>query len=344
MRALFSLLGAGIGMSLVSLVIASVPGLRGDERPRHPRRLRPIRSRTNRGAAGAGVAVPVVARAPVARLAAVLAAAAIVGAATGWPVAALLGGAAAWALPAVIGPDRAHRRSLARIEAIAAWAEDLAGTLRAAAGIEQAILQTASVAPGDIRPELTALAEALRVGIRLPRALRAFAAEVADPTADMVVNVLLQAAQYQARDIATGLSGIGRAARRQASSRMRVATGRARTRTSTRIVVTVVLASVGILAVFAHSFLTPYGSPLGQLILAVLGGLFAAALVWMIHTGRIPDLPRILTYDLGADATTHPAAHSAGYPAAQAPQEHRQHPPAPTTHPTTHRLPAARAK
>jgi Flp pilus assembly protein TadB len=224
-----------------------------------------------------------------------LAAGALVGAATRWPVAAVLAGVAAWTLPTVLGPDRAHRRTLDRVEAIAAWAEDLAGTLRAAAGIEQAILQTAAVVPAGIRPELTALAEALRAGIRLPDALRAFAADLADPTADMVVNVLLQAAQHQARDIATGLSGVGRAARRQASSRLRVATGRSRTRTSTRIVIGVVLASVVLLTVFAHDFLAPYGNALGQLILAVLGAMFGGALVWMVRTGRIPDLPRILT-------------------------------------------------
>ena len=161
------------------------------------------------------------------------------------------------------------------------------------------------VAPAAIRVELTALAEAIRAGTRLPDALRVFAADLADPTADMVVNVLLQAAAHQARDIATGLSGVGRAARRQASARLRVATGRSRTRTAVRIVVGVVLASVAGLVVFAHDFLAPYGSPLGQALLAVLGGMFAGALMWMVRTGRIPDLPRILT-NPGVEGVTVP--------------------------------------
>jgi tight adherence protein B len=276
MRALFALFGAGIGIAVLLLA----GGLRRPVRPDRPARAERRRTR-------AGVSAM--------RIAGVLAAAALVGAVTRWPVAAALAGVAAWALPTVIGPDRAQRRALERVEAIAAWAEDLSGTLRAAAGIEQTILQTAAVAPAEIRPELNRLAEALRAGIRLPDALRAFAADLADPTADMVVNVLLQAAQYQARDIATGLSGVGRAARRQASSRLRVATGRSRTRTSTRIVICVVLISVVLLTMFARDFLAPYGSAVGQLILAVLGAMFAGALVWMVRTGRIPDLPRILT-------------------------------------------------
>ncbi|WP_432833058.1 type II secretion system F family protein [Dactylosporangium sp. CA-092794] len=276
MRALFALFGAGVGIAVLLLA----GGLRAPVRPDRP-------ARAERRRARAGVSAL--------RIAGVLAAAALVGAVTRWPVAAALAAVAAWALPAVLGPDRAQRRTLERVEAIAAWAEDLSGTLRAAAGIEQTILQTAAVAPAEIRPELNRLAEALRAAIRLPDALRAFAADLADPTADMVVNVLLQAAQHQARDIATGLSGVGRAARRQASSRLRVATGRSRTRTSTRIVICVVLASVVLLAMFARNFLAPYGSPLGQLILAVLGTMFGGALMWMVRTGRIPDLPRILT-------------------------------------------------
>lgn len=276
MRILFALFGAGTALALLLVV----GGLRAPVPPD-----RPARAERRRYQAGISAL----------RIAGVLAAAALVGAATRWPVAAILAGIAAWALPAVIGPDRAQRRVLERVEAIAAWAEDLSGTLRAAAGIEQTILQTAAVAPAEIRTELARLAEALRVGIRLPDALRAFAADLADPTGDMVVNVLLQAAQYQARDIATGLSGVGRAARRQASSRLRVATGRSRTKTSTRIVICVVLISVVLMTMFAHDFLAPYGTALGQLILAVLGALFAGALVWMVRTGRIPDLPRILT-------------------------------------------------
>jgi tight adherence protein B len=281
---LYALLGAGLAAALLLLI----SGFRAPVRPD-----RPVRAQRRRARAGVSAL----------RLAGVLAAGAVVGAATGWPVAAILAGVAAWTLPAVLGPDRAHRRALERVEAIAAWAEDLAGTLRAAAGIEQAILQTALVAPAEIRTELTGLAEALRAGIRLPDALRMFAHDLADPTADMVANVLLQAAQHQARDIATGLSGVGRAARRQASSRQRVATGRARTRTSTCIVVTVVLASVVLLVIFAHAFLKPYGNALGQLILAVLGAMFGACLVWMTRTGRVPDLPRILTGTLDEAVT-----------------------------------------
>jgi tight adherence protein B len=276
MRALFALFGAGIGVALLMLI----SGLRPQARPD-----RPGRAERRRARAGASAM----------RIAAVLAVGAVVGAATRWPIAALLAAMAAWALPSVLGPDRAQKRSLARVEAIAAWAEDLSGTLRAAAGIEQTILETSAVAPAEIRVELARLTEAVRAGVRLPDALRAFAADLSDPTADMVANVLLQASQHQARDIAVGLSGVGRKARRQATSRMRVATGRARVRTATRIIVGVMLATPVGLAVFVGDFLAPYGTGLGQVLLAVFGAMFAGVIAWMVRTGRVRDLPRILT-------------------------------------------------
>jgi len=275
MRALFALLGAGLAIAGWLIVT----GLRSQPVPQRAGRAR-------RRPAGTHSTL---------RIVGALAAAAVVGAATRWPVAALLAAAAAWLLPPVLGPDTPHRRSLERIEAIAAWAEDLAGTLQGAAGIEQAILETAASAPAEIRTELDPLVEAIRAGVRLPQALRALADELGDPTADLVINVLLQAAAHQARDIATGLTGVGRAARRQASMRMRVAAGRARIRTSTRIVITVVITAAVLLAMFAQNLLRPYGTPLGQVILAVLGAGFGGALVWMVRTGRVEDLPRILT-------------------------------------------------
>jgi hypothetical protein len=84
---------------------------------------------------------------------------------------------------------------------------------------------------------------------------------------------------------------------------MRVAAGRARTRTSVRIVVGVVLGIATLAALFAHNLLRPYSSPLGQLILAALGAAFAGALVWLVRTGRVKDLPRILTRHSGGEPT-----------------------------------------
>ncbi|MFC0531351.1 type II secretion system F family protein [Phytohabitans kaempferiae] len=274
MVALFALLGAGLGAA----ILLATTGLRATaaatawtvRRPRLTAGL--FRRAATAGAAGA-----------------------VVGAITGWPVAAVLAAIAVHTLPPVLGPDHAAASQVARIEAIAAWAEDLAATLRSAAGLEQAISHTVQVASPAIRGPLTTLAVAHRTGTRLPEALRTFANDLADPTADLVVHVLLQAAQHQAADLSTSLAGVGRTARRHAATRLRIATGRARTRAATRIVIIVVLATTLGMFLFADAFLSPYGTGTGQVVLAAFGGLFGASLMWMVRIGRIPDLPRILT-------------------------------------------------
>lgn len=274
MRALLMLLGATMAVGLLLIIVGlfprAVPAM-----PKVSRRPRPPLSPG--------------------RLTGAVLAAVVVAVTTRWPVGAVFAAVAAYTLPVVLGPDRAHRATIDRVEAVAAWAEDLAGTLRSAAGVEQAIVQTATTAGPTLRAELNRLAQTLTAGLRLPTALRRFADDLGDPTADMVVHVLLQAAQSQARDVATSLTGVGVAARRQASGRMRVLTSRARTRTASRIVTTVVLGVAVLLTVFAADFLRPYRSPAGQLILAVLGGTFAVLLWWMNRLARIDDLPRILT-------------------------------------------------
>jgi Flp pilus assembly protein TadB len=87
------------------------------------------------------------------RLAAAVGAAVAAGAVTGWPAGAALAGVGVWLLPRLLGPDTEHAQQLARIEAIATWAEQLRDTLAAAAGVEQAIMAAAATAPEPIRPQ-----------------------------------------------------------------------------------------------------------------------------------------------------------------------------------------------
>lgn len=53
-----------------------------------------------------------------------------------------------------------------------------------------------------------------------------------------------------------------------------------------------------LLAVLDHGYLAPYGSPVGQLMLGLVGCLFAIAFVWMARLSRPVPLGRLL----GAEA------------------------------------------
>lgn len=235
------------------------------------------------------------------RLAGGVAAGALAGAFTGWPAAAVLTGLAAWALPNIAGPDRRHAWQVGRIEAVAAWTEMLRDTLSSAAGLQQAIVATTDIAPAAIRPEVRQLRDRLERGHPLPQALRSFAHDLADPTGDLVVVALIQATERQARQLGDLLGALADSAREQVSMRLRVAAGRARTRTSVRTVVGATAAMAIGLVMLNRGYLEPYDSAGGQVVLCLIGAIFAVGLAWLDRIARLDEAPRVLTASAPAD-------------------------------------------
>lgn len=285
-EALVALAGAGVGLGL-TLIVAGLWSADGpaDTLPPARRERLPAVAAQPRGAAwwrhvavavGAGV---------------------LAGWWTGWPVAALLVGAGCWWLPGLLGPDREHHAAVAKIEAVAGWAEQLRDTLAAASGLEQAIATTAGTAPDVVRPVVAALAARLHAGERLPVALAHAGRDFADPTADLVIAALSMAARQQARQLTDLLAALAGAAREDAAGRMRTAVARAQVRTSVRVIVGATLALIVLLAVLNPAYLSPYGTIEGQLVLAAVGGLFAVAFWWLARIARPRVVPRLIATD-----------------------------------------------
>lgn len=224
-----------------------------------------------------------------------LTAGAVAGALTTWPVAAVLTTVAMLTLPGLLGPDRAAARRTERMEALATWTEMLRDTLSAAAGLEQAALATADIAPAALEPEMRELAAALRSGRSLPAALRAFAEDVDDPLADVVVAALAMAAEQQANHLAPLLGELAESVREQVAMRQRIDAGRASVRTGVRVTVTVTLGMATGLVVFNRPYLDPFNTLAGQAVLAVVGTLFAASFTYLTAIGRIEEPVRLIS-------------------------------------------------
>ena len=231
------------------------------------------------------------------RLALAVGAGLLTAAVTGWLAGGVLAAAGVWFLPRLVGPDRAHARRVARIEAIASWTEMLRDVLSAAAGLEQAILATAPLAPAAIRGEITGLAARLESGQRLAPALRGLARELDDATADLVLAALVLAAEHQARQLGDLLGSLATTAREQAAMRMRVETGRARTHTSVRVIVATTLAFAAGVVLFNRAYLDVYNSATGQVVLLLLGGVFAAGFAWLARITTSGRQARVLALD-----------------------------------------------
>jgi hypothetical protein len=110
---------------------------------------------------------------------------------------------------------------------------------------------------------------------RLPDALVAFGEDLDHPSGDLVVAALVIASRMEAADLSGLLSRLADATRGEARMRIRVEVGRTRVRTATKVIVGVVIAAVVFLAVANRSYLAVYDSAGGQIMLAIVGGIFA---------------------------------------------------------------------
>jgi Flp pilus assembly protein TadB len=263
MIAVALLLGTGIGGGIL-LIIASIRPV-----PEHDHESRPVaRALTDRfphlGTRAAGAAFT-------ALLAALL---------TRWPVGVLAGLAAGFFARDLFTSRAQQRQQTDRTEAIASWTEMLRDTMAAAAGLEQAIITTAPLAPQAIRPEVGALVTRLQRE-RLGPALATFGEDLADPTADLVVSALTLAASGEAQELGELLASLAAAARDSATMRIRVDATRARTRTSVRIITAVTVGMALVLVVLNRSYLAPFNSATGQMVLLAVFACFGAAFVWL---------------------------------------------------------------
>ena len=189
-----------------------------------------------------------------------VAVAALVVFATRWPVAGLVAGLAAFGLPSLLG-QTASSRSTAKVEAIATWTELLRDTLAAAAGLSQAIMATAEIAPGAIharRRSVRAHRQRDPAG-RGPAAVRRRGRRRFGRPGRRRPPVAASARAQRLVDLLS--AALADSIRQDVAMRLRVESGRAAARSGVRTIVVFSLAFAGVLALVAHSYLAPSAHP-----------------------------------------------------------------------------------
>lgn len=244
---------------------AAAPAVRS-RRPRVPE----VEGRRLAAAAGAGLLALVVSR---------------------WPVAAAAATGVAW-----IATGTSQRRQRLsddrRTEAIALWTEMLRDAIGTARGVEGVLVATAATAPGAIRPEVQAMARRL-AHEPLDVALDQLAADLDHPIGDLVVTALRLASTAGGRQVRDVLANLAAAAYAETESRRRVDVARQRPRAAMRYSAIIIAAFIALLLVFSRSYLAPYDSPVGQLVLAFVASYWAIGFWWMSRMGRTPPRPRL---------------------------------------------------
>ncbi|TYB48389.1 type II secretion system F family protein [Actinomadura chibensis] len=214
---------------------------------------------------------------------------------TRWPIAAAGTGALVLAWNGLAGGAAEERRGMARLEALAGWTESLRDTIAGAVGLEQAIPASQRAAAPALRRPLRELVDRLHTRVPMPDALRRFADDLDDPSADLVIAALVLNAKLRGPGLRDMLSALATSARAELDMRRRVEADRRSTRRSVRIVVAVSVGTALALAVFNHSYVRPYDDVLGQLVLCVVVALYAAAFLWLRRLARYELPGRFLT-------------------------------------------------
>ena len=267
--------GFGVGLVLLSIFIHGVTPQPAKPPSRLYLAVQALRSPMLSGRIAGGVVVGI--------LALVL---------TRWPVAAV--GIAALVIfwPQMFGGQRLEQTQILQLEALVMWTESLRDTITARASLEQAIPATAGTASAAIRPALNRLTGLVRSRVPLDRALLALSAELNDGSADKVIGSLILNTRQRGTGLAAVLTSLAAAAREELDQRRRVSAGRATMRRSVQIVVVITIAFAVFLVLFSRTYVKPYGSPGGQIALAIVVGLFAAAFMWMRKlAGGEPNTP-----------------------------------------------------
>jgi Flp pilus assembly protein TadB len=211
---------------------------------------------------------------------------------TGWVLSLVAVPVAFVGLPILLSASSAAAR-IERLEAMEEWTRSLSGVLTVGVGLEQALVATLRSTPAPIAPEVTRLVARLRARWVTEDALRAFADELDDSTGDLIAANLILGARRRGAGLASVLEGLAESVAAAVRARRQVEADRAKPRATARWVT---LISTGVLVVLAISgtYVEPYRTPLGQVILVALLSAYVATLVWMKRMAIGRALPRFL--------------------------------------------------
>ncbi len=230
---------------------------------------------------------------------------------TGWPLLAALVPAVGYGLPLILSAP--PNRELALLEALDRWVRALASLLPTGRSITDAIRVSVRQAPSLLAAQLHLLAARLEDRWTIQQALYALADDLDSPDADAVLAALALAAQRGGTGAGATLAALAETISERLHALREIETERAKPRFVVRQVTLITAVVLGLALLFGGSFFAPYGTDLGQTLLAVLVTAYLGSLLFL----RRMTLPRPRQRILRRAARAEPilaAAHAASRP------------------------------
>jgi len=214
---------------------------------------------------------------------------------TRWPVAGIAAALAVIFLPRVLSTSNQRQRT-AKLEGLEQWTRRLGDMLTASRGLEDALEASARSAPAAIAQPVTILASRLSARTGTEAALRAFAAEIDDPAGDRIAAALIIATGHRGGGVRDVLNALAVMISRDVAARREIEAERAQHRTTLRWIA-IFVGGFTVFAVLNRAYSSPYGTFPGEVVLALVTGLYAAGLGWLYRLGAMSAPGRFLAPD-----------------------------------------------
>ncbi|MFF3359193.1 type II secretion system F family protein [Streptomyces sp. NPDC002917] len=283
------LLWVTAGLALAAGLVGLVAGIVGTTQPKGPSVWGRLRARTGHAGRDARMRRRN-------RLAAGAIAGTLLWLVTGVFVTGVLVALAFVGVPWLLAPTKGATARIEKLEALGDWTQRLSNVLRLGRGLDEALKLSRKGAPEAIAEEVGDLVDRLQVGWRSTDALREFGNSLDDVTADKVTAALILSASDRGPGLAQALEDLAVSVHEEVAKRRAIESDRAKPRTTVRWM-TIITLGVVVAGLLVPGYTAPYGTLLGQLVLALLAAGFIAVLAWMRQLADSRPIPRFLIAD-----------------------------------------------
>ncbi|MDR2985451.1 MAG: type II secretion system F family protein, partial [Nocardiopsaceae bacterium] len=213
---------------------------------------------------------------------------------TGWLMGGLTVVAIVTGLPWLLNTSGSGKGQIDKLEAIEEWVRRMSDIHTVGVSLEATVQRSLETVPKAIREDVRLLAARQQAGWVPQTAYRAFADELNDAMIDEVVALLILHVEDRGSGLSKALRELAEALQHEILSRREVEADRQKPRTNDRWVTIFCLAIFGITA-FSGSYVEPYDTVTGHIVLAFVGVSFVLVKIWMRRMALIEPAPRFLS-------------------------------------------------
>jgi hypothetical protein len=185
-------------------------------------------------------------------------------------------------------------RDVELLEALDRWVRSLAAALTTGRSIPDALRISRRTAPALLADELGVLVARLNNRWDTRDAMMRFSDALDSPDSDAVVAALILAANRGSNGASVTLNALADTLQAQLRGRRVIETERAKPYVVVRQVTIITLVTLAGAFLLGRGFFSPYGTPLGQVILSILVALYLGSLILMRRQAQQRPRERIL--------------------------------------------------